>query len=53
MAAKERIKRVALADPRSSGERAMALVNKVTSGNRKSPARSWDNPKGTPKKKKS
>lgn len=42
----ERIKRVTMADPRTPGEKAMAMINKVASGNRKSPARSWDNPKG-------
>ena len=39
---KERINRVGLADPRTGGERAAALINRVASGNRKAPVRKWD-----------
>lgn len=38
----EKIHRLGLADPRSGKERLAAAVNRVTSGNRKSPVRKFD-----------
>lgn len=42
MAKKEKIYKAGLADPRSGGERLAGLINRVASGNRKSPVRLWD-----------
>lgn len=40
--AKERVYKAGLADPRSGSERIAGLVNRVASGNRKSPVRQYD-----------
>jgi len=40
--AKEKMSRLGLADPRSGAERVAGLVNRVASGNRKSPVRKYD-----------
>lgn len=42
MAKKEKMSRLGLADPRSGGERLAGLINRVASGNRKSPVRKYD-----------
>lgn len=40
--AKEKIYKLGGSDPRSGMERLAGLVNRVASGNRKSPVRKWD-----------
>lgn len=44
---RERVKRVSLADPRTTGEKVAGMINRVASGNRNAPVRTWDDPKGT------
>lgn len=39
---KEKIYKVGLADPRSGASRVAGLINRVASGNAKSPVRRWD-----------
>ncbi len=40
--AKEKIYKLGMADPRSGAERIAGMVNRVASGNRKSPVRNYD-----------
>lgn len=42
MARRERVHRLGLTDPRSGPERVAAQINRVASGNRTGPVRSWD-----------
>lgn len=51
MARREKVYRLGLTDPRSGPERVAAIVNRVASGNRKSPVRFWEDNENTMAKK--